>query len=560
MKTSTTLLILLLLSLFSSSSSHAYVMFPDKPEGRGPAPSVAVNEAHDVNDVYMEVSNIGVTATNLTTGNNYNFFPSDTYNTYVFGTGLWFGAKYDVDEDGDLDKLFTQAYNPSGADSEFREGRGDQDPDDPLTRVFDSTEPEDLAEWPPQFSDPETGEPIVYTDQDLVATYTTEDSPPIYGLYQIPIEVNQRSMALVSPDSIDQILFFVFEVTNWSTEVFEEAWVGYLSDMDIGDAFNDDLTSLITDRVTPAGDTIKLDVGYAWDSDFEEQYGFEGIPGFVGVAFILNPGNPSDGIDNDGDGLTDESPFNGIDDDADGITDEWDEVDDLGLVNFTKVCNPSAPCELNDPQSDSTGYDIISCNTPGSPITCLESTTPADVRFMLSSGPFEWLPGQTHTIAYAFVFAHTVGSPNSLEFVGDPPRPDPNDPAMGGFVRIVELAHDYFPVMFSASGIGDDPPIGPELPQVFALFQNFPNPFNPLTTIRYEIRGEENERKGVELSVFDVRGRRVRTVVREDQLPGTYEVSWDGRDQTNATLPSGSYLYRLRAGEDSQTRRMVLAK
>jgi hypothetical protein len=560
MKTSVSLLTLAILFSTLLSPSHAYVRFCDKQQATGPVLMEPVNEAHDVSDVYMEVSNIGVTATNLTTGNNYNYFPASSRNRYVFGTGLWFGAKFDYDEDGTLDKLFSQAYNPMGADSEFREGRGDQDPDDPLTRVFDSTEPEDLAEWPPQFSDPGTGEPIVYSDQDLVATYTTKDSPPLIGEYQIPLEVNQRSMVMISPDSIDQVIFFIFEVTNTSDEVMEEAWVGYLSDMDIDWAFSDDLTSIINDRITPAGDTIKLDVGYAWDSDFDE-IGFEGVPGFVGVSFILNPGNPADGIDNDGDGLTDESPFNGIDDDLDGLTDEWDEVDDLGLVNFSKICNWGAePCELNDPQSDSTGYDILSCNTPGSPITCLESTTPADVRFMLSSGSFDWLPGQTQTIAYAFVFANSVGSPESLAFVGDPPRPDPNDPALSEFVRITEMAHGFFPTVFLQSGIGGGPPGGIELPRAFALFQNFPNPFNPMTTISYEIKEESVIQEIVELSVFDVRGRRVRTLVDGPKPPGEYDVNWDGKDQSNRLLPTGTYLYSLKVGDFVSTRKMNLVK
>ena len=153
-------------------------------------------ESHDVNAVFLFVSNRGPIGLDMRYATGSGFFPSNTSNNYVFGTGLWLGAQYDADGDSVPDKVFTQGYNPLAGDSEFREGRGDQLPDDPLTRIFDSTEPADLAEWPPQFSDPGSGDPMVYSDQDLVTTYTTQDQPPVCGEFQHPIEVNQRSMAV----------------------------------------------------------------------------------------------------------------------------------------------------------------------------------------------------------------------------------------------------------------------------------------------------------------------------------------------------------------------------
>jgi hypothetical protein len=563
MKISTALIAALSLFLFSISPTQAYIMFQDNSKGSTLVLSEAVNEAHDVNEVYMMVSNVGVLATNLETGTSYNFFPSNTSNRYVYSAGLWFGAYYDVDGDSVPDKVFTEAIDPTGAgDSEFREGRGDQDPDDPLTRVFDSTEPEDLADWPPQFSDPVSGEPIVYSDQDLVTTYTTKDASPIYGEYQIPLEVDQRSMVVISPDSINQVIYFVSDVINWGDKILEDAWIGFLSDMDIGDSFGDDHVSVILEQIIPQGDTVTHDMGYAWDSDFSEG-GFVGDPGFVGVTLLLSPGNPNDGVDNDGDGLVDESPWNGIDDDMDGLTDEWDEVDEIGLVNFSKICNPSVPCELNDPQSDSTGYDMLSCNTPGSSISCLESTTLADVRFMISSGPFDWLPGQKQRIALAFVFANSVGSPDSLVFVGDPPRPDPNDPAMGEFVRIAEKARDFFPTMYIPTRIGSEPKedFKTNLPRALVLSQNYPNPFNPSTTIAFDLPGTASIRQHISLTIYDIRGRLIKKLVDEKKEAGYYSVNWDGRDRIGHRVSSGIYLYRMQIDRNLvSTKKMVLLK
>lgn len=83
------------------------------------------------------------------------------------------------------------------------------------------------------------------------------------------------------------------------------------------------------------------------------------------------------------------------------------------------------------------------------------------------------------------------------------------------------------------------------------LFQNAPNPFNPSTRISYSLdRGRH-----VRLSVFDVRGRRVATLVDESKMTGRHSVLWDA-----ATMPSGVYFYRIEAGDAIETRKMVLLK
>jgi photosystem II stability/assembly factor-like uncharacterized protein len=90
-----------------------------------------------------------------------------------------------------------------------------------------------------------------------------------------------------------------------------------------------------------------------------------------------------------------------------------------------------------------------------------------------------------------------------------------------------------------------------ELPAEVSLAQNYPNPFNPSTTIRFSLPGAEN----VELSVFDVAGRRVATLVRSTMTAGVHEVQWDA-----SGLASGMYLYRLSAGAASRTKTMMLLK
>jgi hypothetical protein len=94
------------------------------------------------------------------------------------------------------------------------------------------------------------------------------------------------------------------------------------------------------------------------------------------------------------------------------------------------------------------------------------------------------------------------------------------------------------------------------LPRTTNLLQNFPNPFNPTTTISFDLE----EKMPIELSIYDVRGRRVRRLMDEIVDPGHHRITWDGKDECGDHLPSGVYLYRLVTGGQSVSRKMLLLK
>ena len=94
------------------------------------------------------------------------------------------------------------------------------------------------------------------------------------------------------------------------------------------------------------------------------------------------------------------------------------------------------------------------------------------------------------------------------------------------------------------------------VPEQFELGQNYPNPFNPTTKITFKLP----EAATVNLTVYDVAGREVATLVREPMEAGTFEVEWNGRDNAGRMLPSGMYLYRLNAGTFTDSQTMVLLK
>jgi hypothetical protein len=102
------------------------------------------------------------------------------------------------------------------------------------------------------------------------------------------------------------------------------------------------------------------------------------------------------------------------------------------------------------------------------------------------------------------------------------------------------------------------------IPTEYQLLQNYPNPFNPTTDIRFAVPRESK----IQLLIFDILGRGVRTLVDDSFLPGTYKATWDSRDDNGIKVGSGVYLYRLVAYEGSgklgntfvMTKKMVLVK
>jgi hypothetical protein len=93
-------------------------------------------------------------------------------------------------------------------------------------------------------------------------------------------------------------------------------------------------------------------------------------------------------------------------------------------------------------------------------------------------------------------------------------------------------------------------------PTAFHLKANFPNPFNPRTHIAYTVK----HRTFVQLNVYDVQGRLVRTLVHDLQSPGAYQLEWDGCDEAGWPVSSGVYLCKLQSRESCQTIKMTLLR
>ncbi|MEK6570874.1 MAG: YCF48-related protein, partial [Bacteroidota bacterium] len=94
------------------------------------------------------------------------------------------------------------------------------------------------------------------------------------------------------------------------------------------------------------------------------------------------------------------------------------------------------------------------------------------------------------------------------------------------------------------------------IPKAYSVTQNFPNPFNPSTTIQYGLPQEVH----VRLTVHNTIGQEIATLVDAQQAAGTYSVRWNGKDDRGRTVASGAYFYRLQAGGFVSTKKVLLLK
>ncbi|NUN68082.1 MAG: aryl-sulfate sulfotransferase [Bacteroidetes bacterium] len=193
--------------------------------------------------------------------------------------------------------------------------------------------------------------------------------------------------------------------------------------------------------------------------------------------------------------------------------------------------------ELNPPQ-DSAGFYSYAAGAAFGPATPYWSYTAADF-YSNHLGGLQRLPnGNTLAVESTTGFLREV----------DPAGKDVWTYNRGGeVVRALRYAPEYPGLKNIIAGVDDDALV----PASVSLEQNFPNPFNPVTTIQYSVPKESD----VTLAVFDALGRHVSDIVRRPQKAGTYTESFDA-----SALPSGVYFYRLTAGSVVLTKRMTLIK
>jgi hypothetical protein len=202
-----------------------------------------------------------------------------------------------------------------------------------------------------------------------------------------------------------------------------------------------------------------------------------------------------------------------------------DKVNSVTFINFSINYNP-ANLTLDNVQSSSElasgalGYDVD--KTTASPNYILRivwiSSTPVDANGILFNIYFKNFNGLNTPL--------TFDSPNVMK--------DQNN-------QVIPI--DY------VNGLTDVKTT--LLPKTFALLQNYPNPFNPSTTIRFELPKASK----VNLSIYNILGQKIATLVDEFKIPGYYQIKWDAKSMAN-----GIYFYSIRTGDNIVTKKMILLK
>ena len=173
----------------------------------------------------------------------------------------------------------------------------------------------------------------------------------------------------------------------------------------------------------------------------------------------------------------------------------------------------------------------------------------------------KWRRNSEFDMAQYLVFKNTVNNPYTSTQVGSTNHPDTSFTvtglSYGTPYYFWTKARDRYcsPRTSDFSNVAMIFPLNTggneQIPKVFELYQNTPNPFNPFTNIKYDVPGESF----VKLVVYDMLGQVVATLVNENKKPGSYTVQWGSEN-----IPSGVYIYRLTAGDPSSSSGQVFEK
>lgn len=340
---------------------------------------------------------------------------------------------------------------------------------------------------------------------------------------------------------LQDVQFLKWDIINKSTTPWNSTYISVVNDPDLGCA-DDDYIGCDTSR----------NLGFCYnahDVDCSGTYRYPGIVPSVGIMWIkcsnqyrsltsfdfftnVSSGGPI--CERDPNPAGAENAYNYMKGfKSDGTP--W-VIPPGGQVNVTKFCyngDPESGTGWCEAQSQISG-SVQNCGGPNiftGPI--VSANTPGDRRMVLNTGSdnFTMNPGDTQKILISQIAALGSSRRNSVTMLKS--RADYVKAfACGGFIVGIEKE----PI----SEVG-----------IYDLLPNYPNPFNPVTKIKYQIANNSN----VKLVIYNVMGKEVDVLVNAKQNKGVYEVTWDA-----GNFPSGVYFYKLQAGDYTKTNKMVLIK
>ena len=546
--------------------------------------------SHDyisVNECLMWIGNNGMSSHNPTTDASGFFWPEGENATVasVFADGIVWGGIHEG-----MVKVNGATYRYGLTAGKILQNGEADDSNDPRYKIFkirkdweslpdDSIKSQyqyDYENWPGDLGAPFVDlngdgiftkgidepdfigdEVLFYVANDLDSFYTefTYGSPPI-GL-----EFQQTLFAYNTPELKDAV-FKKVKLINKSNSPIDSMYITYWTDDDMGWA-NDDFVGF--DKV--------LNLGYSYNGDNDDEDNYGPAPPTVGHLLLQGPivkGELTDSALYNGKYLT---GYNNL-----PMTSSMFYIGSSAIFGDPELGVYAGAGQFyyqmqgrlwnGDPVLNPVTGDTTVFGLDGDPVNGIGwyegegwsgGELPADRRYIMSSGPFTMAPGDTQEVVYAIFMA----------------RGSSNIQSVAELKKSARLLHEFW---------GNDIPVSVSrnnnlTPTQFSLSQNYPNPFNPSTTIKYSIPqstvilskaknlqdfssqspqvngAPQNDNVNVELIVYDILGRKVKTLVNQKQLPGNYEVEFNA-----SKLASGMYFYRLNVSDNVAVRKMMLLK
>lgn len=562
---------------------------------------------HDVGNLRVHATNVGFIGS--LPGAVYPFSPAPSAEwpahsriEYLYGAGIWVGAlvggvpkvstslfefEFRPAQQDPRDVVYYSAIGaanghrrPSAEADDDGDGTLDEDPLDGFDNDLDGLVDEDFA---------------AISDQMLVRRFR-DDTPTASVVYPshapMHLDVREESYQFSHPD-YDDFVGFTFLITNDGAETLTDVYVGVYADGDVGhrdtpNYYEDDATAFKDGLVVDHGvhGTQAYDFVYWYDVDGDAGQA-DGYCGFVmlddvNVATYANfscltwcdPTNDFERYEAMSSGIIERDgtvprdyrsliaigPFNEI---APGETIE---------VNFALVVTPRN--DFANVTRAAEAYHGLWFDLDNNPATGIDGKEHQEHWYLPNENPVpiaitrfdaRAIDARAVRIAWEILADEAIegfevlratngGTPRRLvpgllagstrEFVDESVTP-------GAYYEYVLLAHGASGSTFSSQRIGVD------VPNVaMALGQNAPNPFTESTIIGIALP----DRADIEVDVFDVAGRRVATLARGSRTGGEHELTWNGLDDAGNRVGAGVYFYRLKAGNETLTRKLVVMR
>jgi hypothetical protein len=312
-----------------------------------------------------------------------------------------------------------------------------------------------------------------------------------------------------------------YRIINKSDKTYDSCFVGFWEDPDVGDDSMNDLV-----RVDSINSVLVVYSDSVWSPD--------PAPIAYGNLLLQGPVIQGSGSDTAKTVVISENGFQTL-----------YQANRKNVMVSAAIALPQPSGNPERNRGDITRYDFMrgldwyGNSKPLGPLdVTVAGRNPADQKTVFSAGPFTFAPNDTQNIWHAMVGGYGLNASAAKDTVL--------------FYAQIMRSIFYNNLNDFLVGIQDQP----VQPHNFKLYQNFPNPFNPNTSIKYEL----NKSGKISLKIYNILGQEVRTLINTKQSQGIHSVLWDGKNNHGQLVSSGVYLYRLEAGEFVKTRKMILVK